>query len=211
MSGRFENGEKEKTAGSWRCRAGVPQTKREENKMQKYFITRQRKTKGQKSPLTGALLAVLIGLIIFSIYTLAARAESEEITCWILSKTNVNARRTPDGRGEIVGSLDPGDEFRTDGVCKNGYVRALGIGEYGEAWIYSGYVVTDRVEKSGENHVCVAKNRVACRKWCDGPMIGGRGGWLKNGSCVQVFWKSAEWCVTNRGYIKTEWLEVDPV
>lgn len=179
--------------------------------MHNHYNTEQKKTKGKTSQLTIALAGILIGLIIFSVFVVIGRAEDKPATCWILSKTNVNLRRTPDGSGQIVGSLDPGDDFQTDGVCKNGYVRALNIGEYGEAWVYCGYVVTDRVEKSGENYVCVAKNRVACRKWCDGPQIGGRGGWLNNGSCVQVFYKSDEWCVTNRGYIKTEWLEVDPV
>ena len=64
----------------------------------------------------------------------------------------------------------------------------------------------------GENYVCVAKSRVACRRWVNGPQIedNGRPRWLVNGSNVSVFYIAEGWAVTSRGYIQSEWLEVDP-
>ena len=34
--------------------------------------------------------------------------------------------------------------------------------------------------------------------------------WLVNGSTVEVFYTAEGWACTSRGYIKSEWLEVDP-
>lgn len=140
-----------------------------------------------------------------------ASATDEPITCWIMCKpkTQVNARRTPDRGGQVVGWLEAGDDFLTDGESKNGWIRAIGIGEYGEAWIYCGYVVTEKPEKIGERYVCVAKKRVACRRWVNGPQVVDAP-WLKNGSNVDVFYMADGWAVTSRGYIKSEWLEADP-
>lgn len=141
----------------------------------------------------------------------AARAEAQTITCWILCKpgSQVNARRTPDKRGDIVGFLEAGDDFRTTGETRNGFVRAIGIGEYGEAWIYCGYVVTEKPSEVYENHVCVSNRRVACRRWVDGPKVQGSP-WITNGSTVTVFLVADGWACTSRGYIRSEFLEVDP-
>ena len=158
-----------------------------------------------------ALILIIAGAIGFVIGR-SIGEEEKPVTFWIMCKpgSQVNARRTPDEKAEIVGFLETCDEFRTDGEIRNGYVHALGIGEYGEAWIYCGFVATEKPEAVFENYVCVARTRVACRRWISGPQIEGRG-WLRNGSCVQVFYKTSEWAVTNRGYIMSEWLEVDPL
>ena len=157
--------------------------------------------------LLACVIAVAAGLLIGS-----QGKAAQEISCWILCKpgSQVYARRTPDKGGQVVGFLEVGDVFRTTGESRNGWIRAEGIGEFGEAWIWCGYVVTDRPVAVGENYVCVAKNRVACRRWVDGPQVA-RSPWLKNGSSVQVFYIAGDWAVTSRGYIRTEWLEVDPV
>ena len=78
--------------------------------------------------------------------------------------------------------------------------------------MYLGYVSTEKVQKVGEQYVCVAKRQVACRRWVGGPQIetGGRKQWLKNGENVDVFCIGGDWAVTSRGYIRSEWLEVDP-
>ena len=138
-------------------------------------------------------------------------AADRPATAWILCRpgTQVNARRTPDGGGQIVGYLEVGDEILTDGVSAEGYIRALNIGEYGEAWIWCGYIVTEKPVEVFEQYCCVAKNRVAVRRWCDGPQVEGRK-WLRNGDDVTVFHMADGWACTNIGYIRSEWLEVDP-
>ena len=154
------------------------------------------------------LIFILAALVVFAGYVIGSARADKPLTCWALCKpgTQVNVRRTPDKRGQVVGYLEVGDSFQTDGVSKNGYLRALGIGEFGEAWIYCGYTVTEKPEAVYENYSCVAKNRVAVRKWVEGPQVS----WLKNGSEVQVFYIAGDWAVTSRGYVQHEWLEVAP-
>ena len=137
-------------------------------------------------------------------------AEGSFVTCYVLCKPGdyVNVRRTPSTKGTPVGSLEAGDWFETDGESKNGFLRVYGIGEYGEGWIYCGYVSTEEPVEVFERYVCVAKSRVACRRWMGGPHT--QNPWLKNGSNVDVFYMTSEWAVTSRGFIRSEWLEADP-
>ena len=145
---------------------------------------------------------ILAALLFFS----AAAAE----TRWVFCNGYVNVRQSPSKNGSIVGRLDSGEEFETDGTMKNGFIQALGIGENGDSWIFAGFTSDEQPEKADERYVCVATKRVACRRWTNGPRIKGKTGWLYNGSNVKVYWRTSEWAVTSRGYIMTEWLEVDP-
>lgn len=163
------------------------------------------------------LLIVLLALIVVAgtIFMAAVSAnmaysEAKLVRCWILCKpgSQVVVRRTPSKGAMEVGQLEVGDWFETDAVSSNGYIRTYGIGEYGEGWVYCGYVSTEEPVPVYETYCCVAKSRVACRRWMDGPQT--ENPWLKNGSTVQVFYRTSEWSVTNRGYIRSEWLEADP-
>lgn len=156
-----------------------------------------------------AIAVVLTVIIVVTICTLS-RGENALVKCWILCKpgSQVNVRRTPSKTGQEVGFLEVGDWFETDGCCSNGFVRCFGIGEFGEGWIYAGYVSEYEPEPVFDTYCCVAKNRVACRKWMNGPRTSNP--WLKNGSDVQVFYMTEEWAITARGYIQSEWLEADP-
>lgn len=158
-----------------------------------------------------AVIAVILILIGVVIGAFVCRGEDELVRCWILCKpgSQVNVRRTPDKRAMEVGYLEVGDWFLTDGTSSDGWIRCYGIGEYGEGWIYSGYVAIEEPKPVYEQYVCVAKTRVACRKWIDGPKVDGHA-WLTNGSNVQVFYIAGDWAITSRGYIRSEWLEVDP-
>lgn len=159
-------------------------------------------------------LAVLliIALIIAAIFAVRAETDDQLVTCWAMCKpgSRVTIRRNPDKDSAETGYLECGDDFRTDAESRNGWIRCYGAGEGG--WVYQGYVVTEPVEKIGEQYVCVAKRQVACRRWMGGPQIvvNGKKQWLKNGENVDVFCMSDGWAVTSRGYIKAEWLEVDP-
>ena len=162
------------------------------------------------------ILAICAAVICAAVFTAAYRAtkaaaEEELVKCWILCKpgSQVNVRRTPDKHAMEVGYLEVGDWFLTDGRSSDGWIRCYGIGEYGEGWIYSGYVATEEPKPVYEQYVCVAKTRVACRKWIGGPKVDGHA-WLANGSNVQVFYMAGDWAITSRGYIRSEWLEVDP-
>ena len=161
-----------------------------------------------------AAVAILAVILVAGIAIGASlcHADDEMITCWILCKpgSQVNVRRNPNGHSIIEGYLEVGDSVQTDGQTRNGYLRIYGIGEDGGGWVYCGYIVEEEPVEVYERYCCVAKSRVACRRWCNGPRIEGRTGWLHNGSDVQVFWMTSEWAITSRGYIASEWLEVDP-
>lgn len=87
-------------------------------------------------------VAALAVVVIVALAAGLCRGEEQLATCWILCKpgSQVNVRRTPDRNAQIVGFLEVGDEIRTDGVSSDGWIRCYGIGEYGEGWVYCGYV-----------------------------------------------------------------------
>ena len=158
-----------------------------------------------------ALRGIVVALIVLAVVLFAARAEETTIRCWVMCQPGdrVNLRMGPSKNSRSVGWLECGDGFQTDGESRNGWIRVLDAGDC-ECWIYCGYVVTEEPEAVFENYVVVAKNKLACRRWVDGPQVTGRE-WLKNGTSVQVFYTAEGWAVTNLGYMKTEWLEVDPL
>lgn len=162
------------------------------------------------------LMVILCAVLLVVSYTTArnaidAKADSTLITCYALCKPGdyVNLRQWPSKKATIDGYLECGDSFQTDGHSKNGFIRVYGVGENSEEWIYCGFVSTEKPEPVFERYVVVAKNRVACRRWMDGPNVASTP-WLINGSNVTVFYKTESWAVTNRGYIQTKWIEPDP-
>lgn len=88
---------------------------------------------------------------------------------------------------------------------KNGFVYSSELStESGEGWIFTGYLVNDEpLDMDGKLYKVVSNARVAARKYIDGP----RRSWLKNGDEVKVYYFSEEWCVTNKGFVMTKYLE----
>lgn len=154
-----------------------------------------------------AMVAVIV--VVTVALCVSCKGEDSLVKCWVLCKpgSQVNIRRTPSKKGQEVGFLEVGDWFLTDGSSKNGFIRAYGVGD-GGGWIFCGNVVEEEPVPVFEQYVCCARTRVACRKWICGPQTSLP--WLCNGSNVQVFYKTSEWSITARGYIRSEWLEVDP-
>jgi hypothetical protein len=156
-------------------------------------------------------VAAVLAVVIVALSVTLCHGEEELVTVWAMCKpgSQVNVRRTPSKKGQEVGYLDAGDSFLTDGTSKNGFIRCYGIGEYGEGWVYAGYVATEEPDNVMEQYVCVSNARVACRRWMNGPKVD-RSPWLSNGSNVIVFSIADGWACTSRGYIRAEYLEVDP-
>lgn len=156
-------------------------------------------------------MAVVLMVAITIVLAVNLCKGEELVTCWVMCKpgSQVNVRRTPSTHGMEVGFLDAGDSFLTDGSSRNGFIRCYGIGEYGEGWIYCGYVATEEPEAVFEQYVCVSNARVACRRWMGGPKVA-TSPWIVNGSNVDVFFIADGWACTSRGYIMSEWLEANP-
>lgn len=127
------------------------------------------------------------------------------------NKVHVRAKPTKDSAE--LGYLECGDSFLTDGESRDGWIRCCNIGEACEGWVFCGYVTTEKPEMVMEQYCCVAKNRVAVRRWQGGPQIirNKRKLWLNNCEDVTVFCIADGWACTSIGYIQAEWLEVDPL
>ena len=152
----------------------------------------------------GAALILLIVLISMMIPVLA-----EDSRAWILCQSYVNLRTEPTKESSKCGFLDHGDSFTTSGESRNGYLQVLDAGEC-SCWVHAGYVVDAEPVEVNEYYVVVAKQQVICRQYVNGPKIKGRRGVMKNGSRVKVYWIAGDWALTARGYVQSEWLEVDP-
>ena len=135
----------------------------------------------------------------------SASGESERVFVFCNPETSVNVRRTPQMGADVSGYLDFGDWVETDGEKKNGFLHVLGITENGEGWIFAGYVVEDEpIKLENARAYIAASGRVMSYRW----VAGKKNGWVSNNAEVKVFALSDEWAVTNRGYIRTKYLEV---
>ena len=144
------------------------------------------------------ILAVISGCF-------TAVAEDRQVFIFCNPKTSVNVRKSPKKGSPGTGRLDFGDPVMTDGREKNGYLHVYGVTENGDGWIFAGYVVEDqpvRMEKA--RATVAATGRVMSRRWVGGK----KNGWLEVGDDVKVIGWSEEWAITNKGYIRTKYLEV---
>ena len=161
------------------------------------------------------LLQVIgIGIAVAAVLTLTgalnlAKAETEEmyeeryVIC--MPSDRVNIRPFPN-RKETEGWLEAGDAVLIDGRKKNGFMHCVGLSnESGEGWVPKGYLVEDDPEYVNCKATIVSKGRLAARK-----NVGGqRTRWLKPMASVKVYYMTEEWSVTNCGYVKTEFLELE--
>ena len=161
----------------------------------------------KKDAIKIVLLILALAFLLVPIISAVNYAVAEE-EYFILCRpgAEVNIRERAKLRSPIVGCLGFGDRVISDGKEKNGFIHVIDLlAEVSEGWIYKGLLVEDEpVASQGKAQVFNA-GRVACRKYADGKRIG----WLKDGSEVEVYAISEEWCVTDHGYIKTEFLTVN--
>jgi hypothetical protein len=117
----------------------------------------------------------------------------------------VNIRSKPNGKSQIEGYALCGYDLETDGKMKNGFLHVYTSVEAGEGWIANGYVVWDEPTEVNEWYYICSPWRVAIRRTIGGKMRK----WGYNLDSLKVYWISDEWSVTNEGFVKTEFLEVD--
>lgn len=164
-----------------------------------------------------AIIITLCAIVTFTVAFLAIRGDAEEQLATVYAMCDprpgnwVAVRMKPTTASTEIGRLECGDRFETDGESRDGWIRCYGIGET-SGWVYAGFVATEKPEIVMEQYCCVAKKQVAIRRWPGGPLVEIRGKkqYLKNCEDVTVFCIGDGWACTSRGYIKAEWLEVDP-
>ena len=163
-----------------------------------------------------ALLAAVFGYLLIelcwdvdmiAVFVADAEAEDAEgVERWVFCRPDgvVNVRSGPRKGAEEVAWLTSGTEILTDGKVRNGYMHVFGLAaETTEGWISTRYVVEEEPKAVGEEMEIRAEGRVACRKWIDGKIVK----WYRDGDQVYVHWMADGWAVTDRGYIRYEYLE----
>lgn len=132
--------------------------------------------------------------------------ETYEMYVICMKNDYINIRMKPSTRSEAIGYLLCGDKVELDGKKKNGFLHLVGITEYGEGWVYGGYLADEPpVDLGGARYSVTSNGRVACRK-----TIGGkRRCWVYTEDSVKVWYWTEEWCLTNKGFIQTRYLEED--
>lgn len=157
------------------------------------------------------LVLVLLAVTILVVWALLAvtEAKAEEDGYVICAPGDyVNIRGGPGRRSPVIGRYETGDRITLDGKRKNGYLHCVGLAlEESEGWIHAGYVVRDKPEWLDVGAEIISKGRLAARKNVDGRRMR----WLKRGATVHVYWWSEAWCVTNCGYVRSEYLALDGV
>ena len=149
------------------------------------------------------LLIYLFIVIALSLILDYAIADGYYVLC--TPEAEVNIRAKPKLKSEIVACYFFASEVKTDGKEENGWIHVTDInGEVSEGWIYKGLLVED-VPVASPGRAQVYGGRVACRKYANGKIIR----YLEDGSSVQIYAISDEWCVTEYGYIRTEFLTVN--
>lgn len=171
-----------------------------------------------KKQLTIIITCCVIVTLMTAILVIRGTAEEQLATAFAMcdpreGRNRVHVRAKPTKDSAEIGYLECGDDFLTDGVSRDGWIRCCNIGENCEGWVFCGYVTTEKPEMVMEQYCCVAKSRVAVRRWQGGPQIvrNGRKLWLNNCEDVTVFCIADGWACTSIGYIAAEWLEVDPL
>ena len=134
-----------------------------------------------------------------------AVAEDKQVFIFCNPKTPVIIRKMPQKGSDETGRLEFGDWVTTDGRKKNGFVHVTGITEAGDGWIFAGYIIDNQPERLDNAWANVAANgRVMSYRWINGR----RNGWVQVGDDIRIYGISDEWAVTDKGYIRTKYLEV---
>ena len=152
---------------------------------------------------------LIIGIIVTIICGIQSISYADTSTVYALCRPGdyVHARKLPSRNSTSLGRFETGDEIQTDGKTKDGFVHVVNAPfEEKDCWVYCGYIVFDRPEKMfGRTATVVCNGNLLVRQCIDGKVVKK----LKNGTELQIFYWSGEWVVTNRGYVRTEFIELD--
>ena len=154
-----------------------------------------------------ALIVIVVYLVITGLESVSFADELHE--AWVICQPDdyVHVRIKPTRKSDSVGRLDCGDSFLTDGKKKHGWIRCYGIGEAGEGWVFGGYVVYDEPVKVNRIGYSVSNGKLFARRYIGGKTIH----ILHNLDELKVYWWTEAWCVTDKGFIKSKFIELDGV
>ena len=147
-------------------------------------------------------------LIVFIAIVVLCSAIDARADYFVLCKpgSEINVRAKAKLKSPVIATAFFGQRIKTDGQEKNGFVHAVNLNaETCTGWIYKGLLVEDEPIATGGQAQVFGAERVACRKYADGKVIR----WAQDGENVRLYAISADWCVTDRGYLRTDFLTVN--
>ncbi len=157
------------------------------------------------------ILVAAIMIAAFTILRNVGLAEEEDpyadcTKIWVLCRddTYVCVREKPRKTSDAFGGALNCSMLKTDGKEKNGFLHVVDVAaEASTGWISKQYIVYDPPEKMSQKALVVSNGRLAARKGINGKIRK----WLKPMTEVTILYWSSEWCLTNYGYVQTEYLE----
>lgn len=129
-------------------------------------------------------------------------------TMWVVCSPDdvLLVRNDPKKSAPAISELLPGSEVETSGTVRNGYAKLTDMNsETGVGWVRNVYLVDEEPKYIGKSATVVSRGRLAARRCIGGERVR----WLKPGQIVTVWFRTSEWCVTDKGYVMTKYLQID--
>ena len=169
-------------------------------------MKRIRNTLGMKLLITAFEIAFIVLVVLGIIFLLQQAGYAEDEAKYVMCMDRVNIRLGASTKTDAIGWLEPGDVVYPDGKIKNGFVHCeIPSIEAGEGWVKKGYLVDDKPKRVDRNATVISNGKLAARK----NVKGKRTRWLKPGGELLVYYWSEDWCLTNCGYVQSQYLELD--
>ena len=151
------------------------------------------------------LLVILLAMcLLMEFIRSSAVAEDAYIICY--PNDVVIVREKPKKTAFAISELLPGAVVHLDGKQRNGYLHCVDMNnETSDGWVSKRYVVDEQPIEMNIEAIVISKGRLAARKYIGGERIR----WIKPQTDVMVYFYTEEWCVTDKGYIMTKYLEFD--
>ena len=127
-------------------------------------------------------------------------------TKYVLVQSELNVRAKPSLGSYIYGRLFTGDAVQVIRTYREWcYLEEL-YSDEGHGWVSAKYLVDEPVTEMYDTTAVInANGRVAIRDSVNGKRIS----WAHSGDVVCVYGTSESWTVTDRGYVKTEYLKFE--
>ena len=154
------------------------------------------------------LLILILIIILMMLFIDACHAEDDTESVWVMCsyESFVCVREKPKKSSYAFGGATCGTQLQTDGKQKGDFLHVVNVpAEESEGWISLQYIVHSEPIRIDQGATVVSNGRLAARKGINGKVQY----WLEPMSQVTIFWWTDEWCLTNKGYIATEFLELD--
>ena len=154
-----------------------------------------------------AALAVIISGVV-SLLHFTALADGETTDVWVLCDPDsfVCVREHPRKSSYAFGGVTCGVLMHTDGKTQKSYLHVVDVhAEEDTGWISSQHIVYDEPVYLHQEATVVSNGRLAARAGVNGKVRK----WLQPMDTLTILYWSSEWCLTNYGYVQTDYLELN--